>query len=131
MKKTLQGTTTLFAILALAHGAVGEVPSLDRAWSFESDKADSPPAGFSFSKSDAGKPGRWIVKVEAGAPSAKQVLAQLDGDDTDDRFLMAVADTPEPRDLKLSVRCKAVTGKVDCRAEAGLAGPCGWAGGDV
>src|SRR5207244_3681390 len=41
------------------------------------------------------------------------VLAQVDTDDTGDRFPVAVADAPVLRDVRLEVRCKPVSGKVD------------------
>jgi hypothetical protein len=41
------------------------------------------------------------------------VLAQTDADATDDRFPVAVADAPALRDVRASVRCKPVAGKVD------------------
>lgn len=113
MKVVISTACTLLAAMVVAHGAAGEQPSSARTWSFDSDKAGAAPAGFSIAKSESGKAGRWIVKAEPGAPSGGQVLAQIDADDTGDRFLMAVADEPSVRDLKLSVRCKAVSGKVD------------------
>ncbi|MBI2889240.1 MAG: hypothetical protein HYY13_00485 [Nitrospirae bacterium] len=41
------------------------------------------------------------------------MLAKLDADDTDDRFPVATADAPSLRDLRLSVKCKPISGKVD------------------
>jgi hypothetical protein len=41
------------------------------------------------------------------------VLAQTDADDTDNRFPVAVADAPSVADVKVSVKCKPVSGKVD------------------
>jgi hypothetical protein len=41
------------------------------------------------------------------------VLAQLDADDTDNRFPVAVANEPSLRDVRVSVRCKMVSGRVD------------------
>jgi hypothetical protein len=113
MRGTVSVAIALLAALAGAHTVAQEVPAAARSWSFDSDKAGAAPAGFVFDKSTAGKPGRWVVKQEPGAPSGTQVLAQNDADDTDDRFLMAVAQEPSLRDIALSVRCKAVSGKVD------------------
>jgi hypothetical protein len=83
-----------------------------RTWSFDKDKADAPPAGFDFFKT-GGKAGKWLVKADPGAPSAPNVLAQLDGDKTDLRFATAVAVEPSLRDARVSVRCKMISGKVD------------------
>jgi hypothetical protein len=84
-----------------------------KTWSFDADPIDSPPAGFRFETTDGGAPGRWIVRAESDAPSAKNVLARVDPDDTDGRFPIAVADEPSLADPRLSVVCKPVAGKVD------------------
>jgi hypothetical protein len=82
-------------------------------WSFDTDKAGGPPAGFSFGRTGSGAQGKWVVKAEPDAPSGPNVLAQVDTDDTDYRFPVAVADAPTLRNVRLSVRCKPVSGKVD------------------
>ena len=82
-------------------------------WSFDDVAADVPPPGFSFGRTGRGKAGRWNVHADSGAPSGAHVLAQLDPDDTDCRFPIAVADTPLVKDGVVSVRCKPVSGRVD------------------
>ena len=82
-------------------------------WDFESDKPGAPPAGFSFARTGQGRDGTWLVRAEPDAPSGANVLAQGDGDSTDHRFPIAVADAPLLRDLDLQVRCKPVSGTVD------------------
>jgi hypothetical protein len=84
-----------------------------RVWNFDADTVDAPPAGFVFGRTGSGRPGRWIVRSEAAAPSGANVLAQVDTDDTDYRFPVAVVDDSSLRDLHLSVKCKPVSGKVD------------------
>ncbi len=84
-----------------------------RTWNFDDDAAGAPPRGFSFGRTGDGRPGRWIVRAETDAPGAPNVLAQLEDDATDYRFPVAVADEPLLRDLRLSVRCKPVSGHVD------------------
>jgi hypothetical protein len=90
-------------------------PSTDSPgkWTFDADRTDAAPVGFSFGRTGDGPTGRWIVKAAADAPSAGNVLAQTDTDATDMRFPVAVADGPSLRDVRLSVRCKAISGKVD------------------
>ena len=83
------------------------------AMTFDTDKHDAAPAGFTFGRTGKGGPGKWVVKTEAGAPSGKNVLAQVDTDATDYRFPVAMADTRPLGDVRLSVRCKPVSGKVD------------------
>ncbi len=82
-------------------------------WDFETDRVGESPASFSFARTGSGRTGRWIVQEEKGAPSGTHVLAQVDADATDYRFPVAAADEPVLRDLKLSVRCKIITGQVD------------------
>jgi hypothetical protein len=82
-------------------------------WNFDSDAADKTPAGFSLGRTGKGAPGRWVVRVATDAPSGGQVLAQVDADSTDYRFPVAVADSPMASDLRVSVKCKPVSGKVD------------------
>ena len=82
-------------------------------WDFEHDQVGSPPAGFSFGRTGEGRPGHWVVVSDTGAPSGAHVLAQTDADPTDDRFPVAVANAPVVKDLRLSVRCKPVSGQVD------------------
>lgn len=83
------------------------------AWSFDSERAGEPPAGFQFLQSGGGAPGQWRVRDAAGAPSPPRVLAQLDLDATEDRYLLALAEAPPVRDLRLSVRCRPIAGAVD------------------
>jgi hypothetical protein len=82
-------------------------------WDFESDPAGKPPSGFSFARTGSGRMGRWLVQAEKDAPGGTKVLAQLDTDATSYRFPVAVADSISLANLRLSVRCKAVSGKVD------------------
>jgi YVTN family beta-propeller protein len=83
------------------------------AWSFDTDKPDAPPAGFSFGRTGSGKEGRWVVVAAGDAPSKPNVLAQLDADSNDYRFPVAVVDASSFKDVKLSVSCKPISGKVD------------------
>ena len=82
-------------------------------WTFEDDSEGSSPAAFSFGRTGSGATGRWVIRTEADAPSPPNVLAQLDTDATDYRFPVAIARAPSLRDVRLSVRCKPVSGRVD------------------
>jgi hypothetical protein len=82
-------------------------------WDFQDDKVDDPPAGFTFGRTGEGRSGRWVVRIDGSAPAGDHVLAQVDTDDTDNRFPLAVAVAPTLRDLRLEVRCKTVGGKKD------------------
>jgi hypothetical protein len=93
-------------------GDAGAPEAAPRVWSFDKDKADEAPAGFELAAS-AGKPGKWAVKADPAAPSAPNVLAQLDTDKTEARFLTAVLTEPTLRDGRIAVRCRPVSGKVE------------------
>lgn len=82
-------------------------------WDFESDRVGKPPSSFSFSRTGSGRMGHWLVQAEKDATSGTKVLAQLDTDATSYRFPVAVADSVSLANLRLSVRCKSVSGKVD------------------
>jgi hypothetical protein len=84
-----------------------------KTWSFDAGQAGGPPAGFELGRTGSGPSGRWVVKAVPDAPSGPNVLAQIDADDTDYRFPVAVVREPAPRDLRLAVKCKMVSGKVD------------------
>lgn len=96
----------------MAGQAVQNTPSSWR-WGFDADQVGQPPAGFSFGRTGGGRFGRWVVRAEKDAPSGTGVLAQVDDDSTSYRFPIALASEPSLRDLRLSVRCKPVSGKVD------------------
>ena len=77
--------------------AVNPSPAAAQAatiWTFDSSSVGQPPVGFSFGRTGSGRPGRWVVRAAADAPSGPNVLAQEDSDRTDYRFPVAVADGP-------------------------------------
>lgn len=82
-------------------------------WTFDGMSPGAPPTGFSFGRTGSGRPGHWVVRAVADAPSPPNVLTQEDSDRTDYRFPVAVADTPVFGDVSVSVRCKPVGGHVD------------------
>ncbi len=105
---------TLMAGLALATlTGVALAQGSGKTWDFQADKVEAAPAGFSFARTGQGSRGRWMVKVDLGAPSGDHVLAQVDTDGTDYHFPVAVADAPLLKDARAEVRCKHVSGRVD------------------
>jgi hypothetical protein len=80
---------------------------------FDNDAPDAAPVGFSFGRTGKGAVGKWLIKAEADAPSGPHVLAQTDADDTNFRFPVAVANEPIVKDVRVSVRCKVISGRVD------------------
>src|SRR6266704_1064237 len=114
MGQFLPAVLGVAALLLIATGSgadesTGPSPTI---WNFDSDKPETPPAGFAFGRTGGGREGRWVVRAENDAPSAPNVLAQVDADATDYRFPVAFTG-PEMNDLRLSVKCKPVAGKVD------------------
>jgi hypothetical protein len=71
------------------------------------------PHGFTCGLTGCGKTGVWVVKADASAPSAPNVLAQVDPDATDYRFPVCVVDGISAVNVTLSVRFKPVSGAVD------------------
>jgi hypothetical protein len=99
------------AALGLAAVAAAEEKS-PLAFNFDAEKPGDSPKGFEFGRTGKGAPGRWVVQAQEDAPSGPNVLVQTDTDDTDYRFPVAYTG-PEMKDLRLSVKCKPVSGKVD------------------
>jgi hypothetical protein len=101
----------LVAAAVLGSAAFAE-QGIMTTFNFDSDTPGQPPKGFEFGLTGKGRPGKWIVQAVDDAPSGKNVLAQTDGDTTDYRFPIAYTG-PELKDLRLSVKCKPIAGKVD------------------
>jgi hypothetical protein len=83
------------------------------SWAFDDGAVDTAPQSFSFARTGSGRQGRWVVRAEPSAPSPPNVLAQLDDDKTNFRFPLAVANEPRLVDVRVSVRCKMISGRVD------------------
>ena len=72
---------------------------------FDDMTQEKPPQGFRLALTGKSTPGTWVVREKA--------LAQISTDPTDSRFPIAVYEGGSWRDLSLSVRFKALSGKVD------------------
>lgn len=83
------------------------------AYHFDHDATGKLPAQFHSALTGQGAEGSWIVRQDETAPSRPNVLAQTSTDDTGYRFPMAVLDEGSFQDLDLSVKFKAISGKVD------------------
>jgi hypothetical protein len=106
MRKAKQVVVAL-AVSATVAVAIGQSANMD----FEKDDVGKPPKGFSFALTGQGKPGVWIVKKDDQAHG--NVLVQTDADTTDYRFPVALYDGVTAKDVDLSVRFKAISGKGD------------------
>jgi hypothetical protein len=80
---------------------------------FNSDKPGQPPNGFSTALTGRGQPGKWVVMKDDAFPDRGNVLAQTDSDATDYRFPVCVYDGLSAKDADISVKFKAVSGRID------------------
>jgi glycosyl hydrolase family 59 (putative galactocerebrosidase) len=102
-----------------ATGASAKLPAAMPAfgkpvvYNFDADAAGKPPAHFTFARTGQGTEGTWVVKEDPTAPSKPNVLAQVSTDTTDYRFPLAVLQEGSFQDVAVSVKFKAVAGKVD------------------
>jgi hypothetical protein len=101
----------IFVIVIFSFLRAGQAANMK--WDFESDSADQSPTGFTFGKTGSGRVGRWLIKSEKAAPSGVNVLAQTDPDTTSYRFPVAIVDSVSARNVRVSVLCKPLAGKVD------------------
>jgi hypothetical protein len=81
-------------------------------FNFDADKPGQAPTGFETGRTGQGASAKWVVQAERDARSGGNVLVQTDNDSTDYRFPIAYTG-PAMKNLRLSVRCKPVAGKVD------------------
>jgi hypothetical protein len=80
---------------------------------FEKDEAGKPPKEFTVALTGGGPTPEFVIAAEGSAPSGKQVLAQKSADATDYRFPLCIYEKFLGADVAVSVRFKAVEGKVD------------------
>lgn len=80
---------------------------------FDDAAAGALPPGWTAGMTHKGGAPKWEVVRDASAPSPANVLAQTSTDSTGGRFPFAVYDGATVKDGSVSVRFKAITGKVD------------------
>ena len=80
---------------------------------FDQDKVGETPKGFTTALTGRGKPGVWAVMKDGTAPSKGNILAQTDADKTGYRFPVCVYDGLTAKDVDVSVKLKAISGKDD------------------
>src|SRR5215471_14288065 len=103
----LEWASTFVGLLIVARAGAAPI-----SFGFDSEAVGKPPSGFEFGRTGNGAQGIWVVQGQADAPSAPNVLAQTSADGTDYRFPVAFTGPPT-KDLRLSVKCKPVSGRVD------------------
>ncbi|MCX6570440.1 MAG: DUF1080 domain-containing protein [Candidatus Aminicenantes bacterium] len=97
----------LSVFLALTATLAGQVVN------FDGNDEGKPPKGFILGLTGQGKPGIWVVRKDPTAPSAPNVLAQMDADPVSYRFPLCVYEGFTGRDVDVSVRYKPVSGSED------------------
>ena len=80
---------------------------------FELDEAGTTPEGFSTVMTGRGKPGQWLVREGADAPSGRKVVVQVSDDPTNYRFPLLVFEELMAREVEVSVAFKPISGSVD------------------
>jgi hypothetical protein len=110
----MQTIVTLIVALLLTSTALAETkstsePTLD----FDKFETGKTPAGFSTALTGGGGPVSWVIQEDSTAPSGGKVLAQTSIDKTDYRFPLCIYDKFTAKDVEVSVKFKAVSGKVD------------------
>ncbi len=115
--QTIWSVVTVACAVLLAASSPGvppaQVAGRSPRFNFDRDVAGKPPAGFEFARTGQGTAGTWVVQADPSAPSAPNVLAQTSTDTTDYRFPLAVLEEGSYKDVVISVKFKAVAGKVD------------------
>jgi hypothetical protein len=95
--------------IALLLPAIGSA----EIFNFDSGQPGSAPHGWTVAMTHNGGAPKWEVLSDPTAPSKPNVLAQTSNDPTDGRFPLAILDKTDFVNGELSVRSKAISGKVD------------------
>ena len=98
-----------FSIMLLALAATLAAETIN----FDSGQPGTFPGGFTVAMTHKGGAPKWEVLKDDSAPSKPNVLAQTSSDPTDGRFPLAIYDKSNFKDGELSVKTKAISGKVD------------------
>jgi len=92
---------------------------IETRFDFESGDVGSFPAGFSSDRTGGGPLGKWVIDEGEGASSMHgaplhgRVLAQLDPDATESRYLVCVADDVSALDARWWMHFQARAGEID------------------
>jgi glycosyl hydrolase family 59 (putative galactocerebrosidase) len=105
--------TIIFTVLGSLLVFAGTSRASSFVLDFDTAEVGKPPADFSTALTGGGGPVIWVVKEDPSAPSGGKVLAQTSTDKTDYRFPLCIYDKFTAKDVTVSVRFKAVAGKVD------------------
>lgn len=116
MHRGLWYAALLLAVLLSSGGRTGagaSMPVEEVTVDFDAAEIGRLPAGFSTALTGGGGPVSWAVAEDPTAPGGGKVLAQTSTDATSTRFPLCVYEPLKAKDVRLSVRFKAVSGTVD------------------
>jgi len=99
----------LCTLLVFARSSLAAQIVLD----FDTAEVGKLPADFSTALTGGGELAAWVVQENPTAPSGNKVLAQTSADRTSYRFPLCVYEKVTARDVRVSVKFKPVSGKVD------------------
>ena len=80
---------------------------------FDSVQPGAVPPGWTIAMTHKGGAPKWEILKDDTVPSKPNVLAQTSADPTDGRFPLCIYDKASFKDGELSVKTKAIAGKVD------------------
>jgi hypothetical protein len=104
---------TIMALLLTSPALAETQPASGTRINFDTFETGKTPTGFSTALTGGGGPVSWMIREDSTAPSGGQVLAQTSSDTTDYRFPLCVYDKFTGKDVEVSVKFKAISGKVD------------------
>ena len=81
-------------------------------FNFDSEDAGLPPRGMLFRREGKSHPGHWVVQPAVDAPSAPNVVTQVDPH-PGERAPILLTDANILRDVAVSARCRPLEGKQD------------------
>jgi hypothetical protein len=113
MSKLKLALTVAFTVCAIACGGSAVLAETGANMiAIDQMTPGSSPEGFTFARTGQGGPGQWTIATDPTA-AAGRAIEQSSTDRTDYRFPLAIHDATSAANLEVSVRFKAVTGKVD------------------
>lgn len=111
MAKRLMWAAVVLAGCCSSHHSVTGVA--EKSFDFEKERAGATPAGFAVARTGGEAEGSWVVQEDASSGPGKKVLTRLTADKTSACYPLFVYDGLSARDVKVSVRFKAISGEVD------------------
>jgi hypothetical protein len=103
----------LLAMAVISGPIVGVGAAEKTTLDFEKFEKGTLPTHFATGLTGGGGPVAWAIAEDSSSPRGPKVLAQTSTDNTDNRFPLCIYSPLSAKDVEVSVRFKAVAGKVD------------------